>query len=230
MPEDHPLAPSSPEPPPRATDALPAGSLAATEAALRRRIRATLERYRHVTPGIHPELSELTILLMRSYPLLLALLNQDVRRHGLSEAQYSTLMILFRSPDRERTMSQLSEEMYVTRTNVTKLVTRLAAHGWVERAPDPHDRRTIRVRLTERGVALMTDTLQAHWDHLGDIYRHLKTTEQHRLAGLLYRLVAGWTLRTGQAAPFLDGADSQEDSDWLPSSSAEPPPPPSGSR
>ena len=47
--------------------------------------------------------------------------------------------------------SELTQALLVTAGNVTGIVRRLEARGWVERLSVPHDRRAVRIRLTERG-------------------------------------------------------------------------------
>jgi DNA-binding MarR family transcriptional regulator len=58
-------------------------------------------------------------------------------------------------------VSVLAERAQVTKQSMAELVTHLEAHGYVERAPDPTDRRAKLVRLTERGWAAVPVALAA---------------------------------------------------------------------
>ena len=72
-------------------------------------------------------------------------------------------------------VSVLADRAQVTKQSMAELVTHLEAHGYVERIPDPTDRRAKLVRLTGQGwavvpiaLAAITD-LTAHWRaQLGD--------------------------------------------------------------
>lgn len=148
-------------------------------------VRAMLDQY---TTMNHPEASELTILLLRTYNWLYTLMNKEAIQYGLSTAKYTTLMILFRSPYHTLTMSELSEKMYVTRTNVTKLVDRLSEDGYLQRQPHPHDRRSTHITLTKQGLDFLAQHLPEHWEWLHWIFNDLTPEEKEQLASLLYKL------------------------------------------
>lgn len=78
---------------------------------------------------------------------------------------------IFEYIDREHgsRTSYLAKHANITAQAMGELVNHLAAHGYVERTPDPHDGRARLVRLTEKGhagyavaVRLVTD-LEAQW-------------------------------------------------------------------
>jgi len=48
-------------------------------------------------------------------------------------------------------VSVLAERAHVSKQAMAQLVAHLEEHGYVERVPDPHDRRAKLVRATERG-------------------------------------------------------------------------------
>jgi DNA-binding MarR family transcriptional regulator len=48
-------------------------------------------------------------------------------------------------------VSQLAQQMSVSPPNVTGILDRLEQHGWVRRTSDAHDRRVVRVVLTDEG-------------------------------------------------------------------------------
>src|SRR5690606_370424 len=61
--------------------------------------------------------------------------------------------ILLRQLGQPRAMCEVAVILACDRSNVTGLVNRLEERGLVERAPDPHDRRMKRLRLTPAGAA-----------------------------------------------------------------------------
>ena len=75
--------------------------------------------------------------------------------HGLTAAQFNVLNILA-DPELAKGVSQreLADLLVVDRSNVTGLIDRMEAAGWVRRADDPADRRVYRVNLTGSGRRL----------------------------------------------------------------------------
>ena len=80
------------------------------------------------------------------------------RPFGLSEAQFNVLHVL-QDAEEELSQSALSDILVVDRSNVTGLVDRMEAAGWVQRHRVPGDRRSYRVKLTPEGRKLWR---QAH--------------------------------------------------------------------
>jgi DNA-binding MarR family transcriptional regulator len=70
---------------------------------------------------------------------------QDI---GLSGAQACLLVQIGRG---SRTMGQLAADLVCDASNVSQLVRRLESRGLVVREPDPEDRRTRRVSITDAG-------------------------------------------------------------------------------
>lgn len=73
---------------------------------------------------------------------------------GLSGPQACLLVQLGRG---SRTMGELAVELACDASNVSQLVGRLEARGLVVREPDPNDRRTRRVSITEAGTEVSRD-------------------------------------------------------------------------
>ncbi|HVC76647.1 MAG TPA: MarR family transcriptional regulator [Candidatus Micrarchaeaceae archaeon] len=78
-----------------------------------------------------------------------------LERHGLSE---SRMGVLWRLRDKDSiTLGDLAQELDVSPRNITGLIDHLEADGFVERLPDPEDRRAIRVRLAAPGKQKLSD-------------------------------------------------------------------------
>lgn len=106
-------------------------------------------------------------------------------RHGLTHQQYNVLRILRGGEARGLPCQAIGERMVYRSVDVTRLVDRLAAAGWVERARIAGDRRVVLVKLTQRGrgllVALDQPVLELHRAQLA----HMKKTELETLRRLL---------------------------------------------
>lgn len=77
------------------------------------------------------------------------------RKHGMTRAQWALLSRLERHPD--ITQSDLAQRSDVEPITVGRLIDRLEASGFVERRPDPGDRRIWRLRLTAKSAPLLRE-------------------------------------------------------------------------
>ncbi len=73
--------------------------------------------------------------------------------HGLTLPQFDVLATLWHGEG--ITQQELAERLLVTKGNVVGLIDRVSAAGWVERRPDPEDRRANRLYLTDAGRKLL---------------------------------------------------------------------------
>jgi DNA-binding MarR family transcriptional regulator len=84
--------------------------------------------------------------------LVRAAADAAVQRHGLRLGQDHLLAALWEEDG--RTPGEIAASVNVTTPAVTKLATRMAEAGLLERRPDPHDNRLVRLWLTDDGRAL----------------------------------------------------------------------------
>jgi len=73
-------------------------------------------------------------------------------KHGLNAASFDVLATLLRSgPPHALSPNQLLETMMVTSGTMTNRIDQLAKEGLVARVPNPDDKRSVLVQLTEAG-------------------------------------------------------------------------------
>ncbi|MCX4092613.1 MarR family winged helix-turn-helix transcriptional regulator [Nocardia sp. alder85J] len=75
------------------------------------------------------------------------------RQFGLTSQQTQLLCLLSRQ---EPSFGEVAARLGCDKTNVTGMVDRLQQRGVLDRAPDRHDRRITRIRLTTAGDELRT--------------------------------------------------------------------------
>ena len=90
----------------------------------------------------------------------------------------------------ELSPGRLLRATLVTSGTMTNRVDRLADRGFVERHPDPDDRRGVIVRLTREGKAAVDGAFTALIDAEKALLAELPAADQKALAGLLRRLLA----------------------------------------
>ena len=116
---------------------------------------------------------------------------QAFTAHGIESWEFDVLAALRRAgPPYELSPGRLLRETLVTSGTMTNRVDRLAGRGFVERSPDPADRRGVIVRLTPEGKTAVDGAFEALLEAERSLLADLPTREQKRLAGLLRTLLA----------------------------------------
>ncbi len=116
---------------------------------------------------------------------------QAFTEHGIEAWEFDVLAALRRAgAPYELSPGRLLRETLVTSGTMTNRVDRLAARGFVERLPDPSDRRGVLVRLTAAGRATVDGALAGLLARERDLLSGLGAGDQKRLADLLRALVA----------------------------------------
>jgi DNA-binding MarR family transcriptional regulator len=82
-------------------------------------------------------------------------------------------------------MSDISDDLGVTRRNVTALVDALEDEELVRRMPHPTDRRATIIELTPRGVETTASMYNGHREAVAEVFEGLSEDERHELIRLL---------------------------------------------
>ncbi len=127
--------------------------------------------------------------LARTGLFLEALQRDCLGRHGLAFTEYSVLRLLQRAPQRRLAPSLLAEEIVCTTGAMTKLVDRLERSGYVERAPDPVDRRGVLVGITRGGDQIADQAAETYRVGRERVLGHLDDREAERIHDHLGRLL-----------------------------------------
>lgn len=97
-------------------------------------------------------ISELSRLFARNF-------NARVRHHGLTQPQWQALAILWRREGMRQ--AELAELLNVQPISLARLIDRMESAGWVERRPDPTDRRAIQLYLTPKAEPILQEMTNA---------------------------------------------------------------------
>jgi DNA-binding MarR family transcriptional regulator len=113
---------------------------------------------------------------------------QNLReRFDTTIARFDLLSQLDRAP-KGLTMGELSSRLMVTNGNVTGLTEALVREGLVSRAPEPGDRRSLRIRLTAAGKEFFDAMTPVHERWIDRLMAGLTRAEMAHLLELLGRL------------------------------------------
>ena len=111
-------------------------------------------------------------------------------RFGLQAGEFDVLATLRRSGQPYAlTPTALYEATMVTSGAMTNRLDRLEKAGLILRGPHPNDRRGIVVQLTEKGLALIDETVTAHVANEHEILAGLTAAERETLSHLLEKLI-----------------------------------------
>ena len=109
---------------------------------------------------------------------------------GIESWEFDVLAALRRAGDPyELSPGRLLRETLVTSGTMTNRVDRLTARNFVERLPDPHDRRGVLVRLTAEGLAAVDTAFTALLAAEAEILAPMPAADRAELADLLRTLL-----------------------------------------
>jgi DNA-binding MarR family transcriptional regulator len=112
-----------------------------------------------------------------------------LEERGLSLPFYEVLLRLRHAPDRRMRMQQLADEVYFSRSGLTRLVARMEEEGLVERVPCDTDRRGVEAVLTEEGLARLREAAPVHLRGIQEHFAsHLSPSAARTLARALGRV------------------------------------------
>ncbi len=137
------------------------------------------ERVNEISPsGSMPEVFQLIDDLEKRF---IQLQVDTLKQSRLTIPQYFILSLL--SDKDERPFKDLAELLACTRATVTGIVDTMERKGLVERRPNPDDRRSLLVKLTDKGKTLVQSTpgLEKTFGSCCDVLSPVETYELSRL-------------------------------------------------
>jgi len=122
------------------------------------------------------------IKLMRSTESLNNRLNMHLAENKLTVSQFGVLeSLLHVGPQNQR---ELGARLLKSGGNITMVIDNLCRNGWVERNPDPKDRRAMIISLTEEGSAFIEDIFPKHLERIVAEFKILEPEELEQLGAL----------------------------------------------
>lgn len=113
-------------------------------------------------------------------------------QHGLKLGEFDVLATLRRSgAPYALSPTDLYAATMLSSGGMTNRIDRLAKMGLVARAPNPNDRRSTMVSLTEKGFDLVDGMIGEHAAHKQNLIETLSGEERAQLSALLAKLIRG---------------------------------------
>ena len=128
--------------------------------------------------------------LLRAHASTTRLLSAELlEEHGLTINDYETLLILSRADDHRLKRVELSRQLLLTPSGITRLLEGLQDAGLVARESCPSDLRVTYARLTDAGAERLQAASGAHIASITALFQeHLSETEITALAETLDKL------------------------------------------
>ncbi|HWP86909.1 MAG TPA: MarR family winged helix-turn-helix transcriptional regulator [Burkholderiales bacterium] len=144
---------------------------------------------------IQPHYLEALTLIERLHRRLLDVIKDEFDRKGRADINAVQALLLFNIGDKELTAGELRTRGYYLGSNVSYNLKKLVEMGFLDHQRSRVDRRSVRIKLTEKGSDVC-ETVRALYE------KHVRTVEQvgginaDEFAGLnkaLHRLERFWT-------------------------------------
>lgn len=100
--------------------------------------------------------------LFRAQVRLLRVLHAEFPEDTLTFNEYDVLFNLSREPNRQIRMRDLTRNVLISQSSLSRLVDRLLARGLIEKCEDPRDARGSVLTLTETGNAIFSQVAREH--------------------------------------------------------------------
>lgn len=119
-----------------------------------------------------------------------AMLEQQIRPFGLTEAEFRVLTTLFSQPDGVAHPSDLCARAAQSPANMSRISDALVSRDLITRLLSVHDRRRMVLRITEQGEELVRQLLPKMFLPLRGLFAQCPEAEQRQWIAQLKRLAA----------------------------------------
>src|SRR6204780_4746515 len=110
---------------------------------------------------------EVISLVERLHRHFLEVVKLELDGLGIHDINNVQGLMLFNIGDAEMTVGELTLRGCYLGSNVSYNVKKMLENGYIVQERSPHDRRSVRVRLTDKGLALHEKINKMHERHLG---------------------------------------------------------------
>jgi DNA-binding MarR family transcriptional regulator len=137
-------------------------------------------------------------LIERLHRQFLELVKLELDGMGIPDINNVQAMLLFNIGDAEMTVGELRLRGCYLGSNVTYNVKIMVEQGYLAYQRSLHDRRSVRVRLTEKGKKLRDGLMAVHRRHVELLPRALVTADDLETAGITLRRLERFWSHTGE--------------------------------
>ena len=133
--------------------------------------------------------SDLGLLFSAIKAEMVSSIDQELASFELTAAQYRVVMIL--SDNGQTTLANLCENMDCDRGAMSRLLCRLEKKGLINKHPSTEDKRSVYLRLSDKGRAFLPNILPKVDAVFNNALKNFSQEERKLLRGLLLRFFDG---------------------------------------
>jgi len=147
-------------------------------------------------------------LIERLHRQFLELVKAELDSMGEETVNNVQALILFNIGKDQMTVGELTQRGYYQGSNVSYNVKKLVENGYLLQEPSPHDKRSIRIKLSDKGLELwakMVEVFERQTSRLNN--SEVDSDELTEANNILFRLENLWSdmLKQSQGSPFNSG-------------------------
>ena len=152
------------------------------------RLNANLELMRERMPDLPMHAVMLSRLMVQLGRAMTAMLEQQIKPLGLTEAEFRVLATLFAQADAGAHPTDLCGKTSQSPANMSRISDALVSRDLITRGSSASDRRKMVLRITETGEVLVRRLMPQLYASLREIFSDFSEAEQLQLIGQLKRL------------------------------------------
>ena len=109
------------------------------------------------------------LLIERLHRRFLDVIKTELDRHHISDINNVQTLILYNISGEQLTIGELTNRGYYLGSNVSYNVKKLVQNAYLIQEPSPHDKRSTRVRLSDKGLELCRRIDELYERHVGTL-------------------------------------------------------------
>ena len=149
--------------------------------------------------AVHESYLETIRLTERLHRQFLEVVKNELEGLGIEDLNNVQSLILFNIGRNEYTVGELTGRGYYLGSNVSYNVRKMVEHGYLVQERSTHDRRSVRVRLTPKGLTLW-EKLDAMFDRQVTALVALETAEELESANGAYKRLERFWIQLSEFA------------------------------
>ncbi|MDX1974207.1 MAG: winged helix DNA-binding protein [Rickettsiales bacterium] len=132
-------------------------------------------------------------LIERLHRLFLDVVKTELDRHKIDDINNVQTLILYNISGEELTIGELTNRGYYLGSNVSYNVKKLVENGYLSQERALHDKRSIRIRLTEKGLSLCKKIDELYVRNVNELSKQMSESTLTPLNKTLAQLEDFWT-------------------------------------
>ena len=143
---------------------------------------------------MHHPYYETVLLIERVHRHFLEVVKTDLDRQGVQDINNVQALILYNIGPDEMTVGELTARGYYLGSNVSYNVKKMVENNYLVQERSPHDRRSVRVKLSDKGLVLHKRMNEQLEKQIGDLTTsNINADELTKVSEILRKLERFWT-------------------------------------